>query len=71
MEVECAAPLTEEEKAELHPGVDAARLDKFLARIPATSRKHALRLIGFEAGPDDTEEDVRKVVERWWTAKHN
>lgn len=31
----------------------------------------ATELLCLEAGPDDTEEDVRQIVEIWWHAKHN
>ena len=28
-------------------------------------------LLGFEAGPDDSEDELRELVEIWWGAKHN
>lgn len=30
-----------------------------------------IALLCLEADPDDTEEDVRQIVEIWWHAKHN
>ena len=30
-----------------------------------------IALLCLEAGPDDTEEDVRQIVEIWWHAMHN
>lgn len=31
----------------------------------------AVALLAFEAGPDDTEEEVRRIVETWWNPQHN